>query len=180
MKNLSISNQRGISLLTVLLLLLIMTVLGLASLRSTLMEEKMSGNSLDRGVAFQAAESALREAEGIILLNTPASACVGYLGRVGDGSGLYPCNTSTNPRWLDVATVWGNGTDPGGLSPGAPQILIEEMGPAPTWRDCDKVIPKDPACLTNHFRITVRSHNPNINDRSMVILQSNYAVASPN
>lgn len=55
--------QTGISLIVVLLLLLVMTLLGLAVLRSTLMEERMSANMYDRSLAFQATEGALREAE---------------------------------------------------------------------------------------------------------------------
>ena len=58
--------QRGIALIVVLLLLLVMTLLGLASLRSTLMEERMAAATFDRSVAFQAAESALREAETFV------------------------------------------------------------------------------------------------------------------
>ena len=63
MNTLSLRNQKGVSLLIVLLLLLIMTLLGIAGLRSTIMEEKMSSNLLDRSIAFQSVEAALREAE---------------------------------------------------------------------------------------------------------------------
>ena len=72
--------QRGVSLLVVLILLLIMTVLGLAVLRSTLMQERMSGNLLDRNLNLQAAEAALREGEALAAAQTvvPAagSGCV--------------------------------------------------------------------------------------------------------
>ena len=55
--------QSGVALIVVLILLMVMTLLGLASLRGTLMEERMSANLFDRSLAFQAAESALREAD---------------------------------------------------------------------------------------------------------------------
>ena len=55
--------QRGVALLVVLMLLLIMTLLGLASLRGSIMEERMSANLFDRSLMFQAAESALRQGE---------------------------------------------------------------------------------------------------------------------
>src|SRR5690606_40260651 len=55
--------QQGASLVVVLILLLVMTLLGLAVLRGTLLEERMSANMYDRSLAFQQAESALREAE---------------------------------------------------------------------------------------------------------------------
>ena len=59
--------ERGAALIVVLILLLVMTLLGLASLRGTLMEERMSANMYDRSIGFQAAEAALREAETRLL-----------------------------------------------------------------------------------------------------------------
>ena len=59
--------QTGASLVVVLILLLVMTLLGLAVLRGTLLEERMSANLLDRNQNFQAAEAALRQAEGMIV-----------------------------------------------------------------------------------------------------------------
>jgi type IV pilus assembly protein PilX len=58
--------QRGAALIIVLLLLLVMTLLGLSSLRSTLLEERMTGAMFDRSLAFQVAESALREGEAFV------------------------------------------------------------------------------------------------------------------
>lgn len=55
--------QRGITLVVVLLLLVIVTLLGLAAMRGTVMQERMSGNAAARSIAFQAAEALLREAE---------------------------------------------------------------------------------------------------------------------
>lgn len=63
---LGVSQQRGVSLLIVLILLLIMTLLGLASMRVGLLQEKMSGGQFDRSLSFQAVEAAVREAEARI------------------------------------------------------------------------------------------------------------------
>jgi len=57
---------QGIALLVSLLLLLITTLLALAGLRSTTLQERMSGNLYARGLVFQAAESILRQAENDI------------------------------------------------------------------------------------------------------------------
>src|SRR6476469_8159831 len=65
--------QRGAALVVVLILLLVTTLLGLASLRGTLLEERMSANLYDRGLAFQAAESALREGEALVTAIDPLS-----------------------------------------------------------------------------------------------------------
>lgn len=72
-------HQRGAAtLVTVLILLLVVAVIGLASLRGTLMEERMSANVRDRGLAFQAAEAALREGELVAATKPalPAAGCV--------------------------------------------------------------------------------------------------------
>ena len=55
--------QQGVTLVIVLLLLIVVTLLGLAAMRGSILQERMSGNVTARGMAFQAAEFALREAE---------------------------------------------------------------------------------------------------------------------
>lgn len=57
--------QRGATLIVVLLLLVLVTILGLAVMRDSIMQERMAGYTLARGYAFQAAEAALREAEDV-------------------------------------------------------------------------------------------------------------------
>lgn len=58
--------QSGAVLVVSLLFLLILTMIGVASMQTTTMEEKMAGNMRDRGVALQAAESGIRDAEAFI------------------------------------------------------------------------------------------------------------------
>ena len=59
------SRQRGVALVVVLILLLVATLLALANVRNTLLEERMGASVLDRSLAFQAAEAALREGERV-------------------------------------------------------------------------------------------------------------------
>ena len=63
-------HQRGMSLLVVLLLLIVMSVLGIAVLRSSAMQERMSANMLDRNEAVQAAETGLLVAQQTVILGT--------------------------------------------------------------------------------------------------------------
>jgi len=56
-------NQKGIALPLTLILLFAMTLLGIATLRTTTLEENLSANSRLRQVAFNAAETTLRDAE---------------------------------------------------------------------------------------------------------------------
>jgi type IV pilus assembly protein PilX len=58
--------QKGIALIVSLIILLLLTIIMVSALRVTTLEEKMSGNSQDSNIAFQAAESALREAEAYL------------------------------------------------------------------------------------------------------------------
>lgn len=58
--------QQGAVLAVALIFLLILTLLGVSSMKSTLLEEKMAGNMRDQSLAFQAAEAALRDGEAFI------------------------------------------------------------------------------------------------------------------
>ncbi|MDH4458570.1 MAG: PilX N-terminal domain-containing pilus assembly protein [Nevskia sp.] len=58
--------QRGVVLLVGLIILVVLSLLAIASIRSTTLEERMTGNSQDQQIAFQVAEAALREAEAIL------------------------------------------------------------------------------------------------------------------
>lgn len=165
------AGQRGVALAVVLILLLVMTLLGLAAMRGTLMEERMSGNLTDRSLAFQAAEAALREGEAIAAGNPafPAAGC--------DGNGLCakpdPTVAGYIDRWLDPAFAgWHDATVAlGPLMTAKPQFFIELMGPAPNWPGCDQVTPQHPSCMTPRYRITARSQSA---DRAQVVLQSSY------
>lgn len=58
--------EQGVSLLVVLILLLVMSLLGIAVLRSSAMQERMSANLRDRNDALQAAETGLIMAQNEI------------------------------------------------------------------------------------------------------------------
>lgn len=55
--------ERGAAMVIALVMLLVLTILATASARMTLMEERMTGNTQDRNIAFQAAEAGLRAGE---------------------------------------------------------------------------------------------------------------------
>jgi type IV pilus assembly protein PilX len=67
--NHTLVRQRGAVLAISLLVLLVMTVLGVAAMGSTTLQERMANNNRQQQLAFQAAEAALRAAE-IYLANT--------------------------------------------------------------------------------------------------------------
>ncbi len=159
---------RGVALIMVLILLLIMTLLGLANLRGTLLEERMSANMLDRGLAFQSTEAALRAAEAI-LADRPTfpnegcsnGLCAAPVGDVPD--------RSTDPNFQGWVTTQVNLGESGAVQP---QYFVEFLGMAPKWPACDQEVPMSTLCLSPRYRISARSEGL---DRASVILQSNYA-----
>lgn len=66
--NASPRNQRGAVLIFCLVFLAVLTVMGVSGMESTVLEERMSGNMRDHSLAFQAAESALKNAEAWLVL----------------------------------------------------------------------------------------------------------------
>jgi len=165
--------QRGASLIVVLILLLLMTVMGLAVLRGTTMEERMTANLYDRSLSFQAAESALREGEALARVTAvtavPSSNCT-------DGVCSLPDPTQAD-RWLDTSfSGWRSAStnlaDTNTPMPSA-KYIVEYMGMTPTWPACDRSVPIDPLCMAPRFRITAISDDA---DRSVVLLQTTYNV----
>jgi type IV pilus assembly protein PilX len=128
--------QRGAALIVALLMLLIMTVLGIAAMGVTRMEERMAGNTRDIDVAFQSAEAGLRDSEERIRAMTirpnPASAA---------GSAIYTQDqwklvnmrtTAYSPWWITNGIEYGTPsvqeiTD----STRDPAVVTEDMGFVP-------------------------------------------------
>ncbi|XSG85098.1 MAG: pilus assembly PilX family protein [Methylohalobius sp. ZOD2] len=79
------SNQRGAALVISLLMLLVMTVIGVAAMQTNLLEEKMAGNFRDMNLAFQSAEAALRDAETDITPPSRFSGLTGFTSNCTDG-----------------------------------------------------------------------------------------------
>jgi type IV pilus assembly protein PilX len=117
-------HQRGIVLVVALILLLVVALSGLAVMRGTIMQNKMSANFYDREIAFQAAQTALREGE-VKVQNAPG------------GAGEFrDCSTTTTLCPLDPFTALAAKDDhiktalfdPGALAAGQPQYVVEYLG----------------------------------------------------
>lgn len=79
-------------MVTSLLMLLVMTLIGITAMRSTSLEEKMSGNSLSRDIAFQSGEIGLRAGEN--LLYTMRSTNTSLLTQFGSSCTLGLCDST--------------------------------------------------------------------------------------
>src|SRR3989344_628961 len=96
MKRFSPPRQRGVALIMALVFLLLLTILGIAALNTTSLEEKMANNVKDRNLAFQAAESALVVAENWVYTQ------IGKPVFPNNGIGLYvpvTSDTVATPNW---------------------------------------------------------------------------------
>lgn len=60
------TRERGVSLVLVMIFLVILSMLGISAMQSSTLSSRIARNETDRNVAFQAAESALRDAENDI------------------------------------------------------------------------------------------------------------------
>ena len=80
------NTQSGATLIVALVMLVLVTLVGIAMIRSTTMDEKMAGNSRDRDKAFQAAEAAVQKC--LVMLQTSTS-----------GLTLLSPATSGSPNW---------------------------------------------------------------------------------
>lgn len=108
-------NEKGVALLTSLIFLVVLTILGLAGMRSTTMQERMSGNLRDQAVATQAAEAALRDARADLTyaahVNTRSITASSFpvTGTATCSAGL--CGPDTVLTHLsETATSWTNNT----------------------------------------------------------------------
>ena len=94
--------EQGAVLIVSLVMLLIVTLIAVSSMQGTVMEEKMAGNTRDRNLAFQTAESSLREAETYI-------EGLASMGTFTGSGGLYGL-TDSEPYYANSAT-WSDATN---------------------------------------------------------------------
>lgn len=118
--------ERGLVLVVSLILLLLLTLLGLASSRSTVLQSKMAGYAQARGAAFQGAEAALAAAQVQLIAGTVCSQF--------SGSGCYPAqDPSATPRWqtIDWSSSAGATFAYSGVSTALARFFVEELPPEP-------------------------------------------------
>jgi len=128
--------QQGFVLIVALILLLVLTMLGLAAAQSTSLEERMAGNARNHDLAFQAAEAGLNAAQAGIQQGLWTNA-----NYAGNTNGLYLvatcCGAGTWTSAWTVGDVWdsalpANTAVPGLSIPGVsqqPVYIIEELPP---------------------------------------------------
>ncbi len=163
-----------------LLLLLVITLVGLAAVRNTTMQQKMTSNFLDREIAFQSTEAALRQGEVVVQAATsPANF---YDCSPGSGNNcLMNAMTDVNVPANQVISVPKANFNAGNLAASQPQYVVEYLGnfpiPSPNVSqvsNCSGYGPCSSNSTADFFRITARSGPANAGERASVTLQSVY------
>ena len=178
----ALRKQQGVALVVALILLVVGTLIGLAGIRNTNLQERMSANMYDRSLAFQRAEAALRAAESAITANWKISDLKGVdcSPATAQLCSVVPANafTSSNTDWVAVTQAYDVNSK---LTPGVPQYHIQFMGTGSSESDLDLEANADYGTYGNpyppddvaYYRITARSSNPQTaGDQSIVVLQS--------
>ena len=182
--------QRGVVLVVALVMLLVMTLIGITTMTSSTLQERMAGNNRQLSVARLEAEAALRQAEQY-LANQNFSTSQGVADKFTNEAWLYvthpiddaqPTPPAKNPAMVDswkgddsISSQTATGMNSGDT---APRYIVEYLG---KMKDRgsenlavdveDKFAGAEPSPLV--FRITAVGYgqNPNI----VSILQSTYA-----
>lgn len=166
--------QQGVALIMALVFLVILTIMGLAAMGTTSLEEKMAGNAKDRNLAFQAAETGLLAGENWInaQINKPTFPAV--------SAGLYLPSATATPWWDSLN--W-SGTSNlvvysgGGLTKvnTQPKYIIEDLGEVPE-KGGSKVLPTNYKGKGNTIvRTTARGTGGT--DAAQAMVQSTYSRA---
>lgn len=177
------TSQRGVALVVALVLLVLVTLVGLAAIRGTTMQQKMTSNFYDRELGFQSAEAAIRAADTAILTN--AAAIARNCGQGGVTCLANPFTDSALPANSIQTVVSGTAAgqfDPGLLGATQPQYVIENMGAYPDPNSntgfgqtatAAQYGAQGVSTTAIYYRVTARSGDPAVlGDRSVVTLQA--------
>ncbi len=175
------SRQRGVALAVALILLVVITLVGLAAVSGTILQQKMSANFYDRSLAFQADEAAMRQAALAIQAATGA-APAGFYDCSSGSTNLCQANpfNDANVPSSNIKTVASGDFNAGNMAASKPQYIVQYMGrfavPVPNVRvisSCSGYGPCAPAQMADFYRITARSGDPAvIGGRASVVMQS--------
>lgn len=166
-----------------MILLLLITLVGLAAVHGTIMQQKMAANQYDREQAFQSAEAAVRAASAQI----PTTPSLIWHNCQAGGITCVPnpfndsTLTSANINTVAAGTTTGNFTA-SGTAYGQPQFVVENMG---NWVDqttntgfgqtgnSRNYGVQGNSGTAVFYRITARSGDPAVvGDRAVVTIQA--------
>lgn len=186
-------HQQGAVLIMGLVLLMALTIVGVASLNNNTLQSRMAGNLVDSTLAFNAAETAAKAMQvSLSPDNGTQSSCNGktYDGTLGSAKCVLDIGTEANGRgdinWMDNTTYawWTDskaaGADyvqeyTGNYSPtiggksvisSAPRVIVEEHATA--GLNGQGLTRRNLTSGTKYYRITVRATGASDNSVAMI------------
>lgn len=164
--------QTGSVLIIGMLLLLMMTLLGLLTTSETRTDARITSNTLDRAIAFQAAEAALRMAEATIQCyeSTDPDTC----GCSGDA---FYYDSDEDPPSDDTKwdTACNSGVNIPGIA-GSPLYIIEKLDPSSIFGGYVVVGEVYHSRTNSVYRVTVLSYGRSSD--TQVILETTFVPAA--
>lgn len=173
-------SQKGAALIVSLLLLLGLTVVGIASMKETITQQKVVNSVVEDDMAFQAAEIALRDGENFVLgyirangeqLAPPSATFNGQTVEIADERGTGSASDMADNWWkMSKSTNWDKGAEALTYvtkdSQSPPTFLVEILG---RGEDGSLEATSDDNKVWN-YRITARGYG--VNSSYYVVLQS--------
>ena len=164
------SRQHGVVLVISLMMLLVLTLIGLAASRGTSLEQRMTTNQNDQEIAFEAAEAALRAGESVLSgATTPNYA--------GNTAGAYSLSTMTvNWKTIQWDPSKGATYDYTGLQPNTlidPSYFIVQA-PATGYASGSSLSADVP--MQNTYVYYIYARGVGISSNNAVILESVYQI----
>jgi len=187
--------QRGATLVLALLILVMIMMYGIPAAMNSIQNERMTGNTRQRDLAFQAAEHALKAADTFIHANTAAQldalapaakTCADSPDDDDDGTvsndGLLSngeCHSNNADYWRNTFD-WTKGVSPAGSIDAAlvatqPVYVVERMPDVSYCQPSGGLPPctlPDTAVAKNYYRVTAKAVGQDSN--AIVILQTMY------
>jgi type IV pilus assembly protein PilX len=172
-KTISPRQQHGAVLIISLIMLLVLTLLGVTSMRTSILEEKMAGNLRDKNLSFQAAESALRDGEDLLQTLVATSSFDGTSGRL-SASDNDP-DFFAYSTWSDSSSIAYSGTMDGVAT--QPRYIVKFIKQVVSDTGSLKVggYGDGGTNTVNNFRVTARGTGKT--DSSASVLQAYYGKA---
>lgn len=164
--------EQGAVLVSVMIYMLVLSMIGISSMRGAAMEERMASNQWEQSRSFQAAESALIDAGQWFLFQPD------LIEASSDGStGIWPSGSVSSAvanatfKWsingIDYGSSSGNSTTLFGDLYALPRYVLEETGFEPSDNDPDTL-----AKLTGVFYYTVSAQGSGRSQGSRSVLQT--------
>lgn len=176
------STQQGVALIVSLILLIVVTLIGLAAVQGTSTQMRMTSNFYDRSLSFQAAEAGLAAGAAALTAGTTNIRNCGQGGTACKANPFEDAGASGN-----IVTVASGSTyASSGAVAGQPQYVIESMGsfvdPSTNTgfgetANAAQYGVQGASRTAIYYRVTARSRDPAntaFQDRAVVVLQAMY------